>query len=257
LPLNDDLRRFWREAGGTGEEGSAAVCMPAPAGCSRVYYLTSAEYATSNVVFRRLKVARFSELNDPFELLAPTAAQKRSHLEIRKYRENFDVENGLLCFSSDWIDPVLWSHYGAQHHGICLGFNVPNAALRNVNYQTDRMVIDTPTIVRGLNAAFADTILRTKFESWKYEKEKRMLVPLSKATREGRLYFVSLMTNLRFPKSFLDRFPSAFSLQYVSCRAEGKYCAPCAPGVDWKKVSLLRTRGSLNAKALPIWQSLS
>jgi Protein of unknown function (DUF2971) len=191
LPLNNDLRRFWREAGGTGEEGSAAVCMPAPAGCSRVYYLTSAEYATSNVVFRRLKVARFSELNDPFELLAPTATQKRLHLEIRKYRENFDVENGLLCFSSDWIDPVLWSHYGAQHHGICLGFNVPNAALRNVNYQTDRMMIDTPTIAGGLDAAFADAILRTKFESWKYEKEKRMLVPLSKATREGRLFFVS------------------------------------------------------------------
>jgi hypothetical protein len=81
--------------------------MPAPPGCSRVYYLTSAEYATSNVVFRRLKVARFSELNDPFELLAPTTTQKRLHLEIRKYRENFDVDNGVLCFSSDWIDPVL------------------------------------------------------------------------------------------------------------------------------------------------------
>src|SRR4029078_4740767 len=161
--------------------------MPAPAGCSRVYYLSSAEYATSNVVFRRLKVARFSELNDPFELLARTAAEKRAHWEIQKYRENFDVENGLLCFSSDWIDPVLWSHYGAQHHGICLGFNVPKAALRNVNYQTDRMMIDTPTIAGGLDAAFADAILRTKFESWKYEKEKRMLVRFSKATPEGAL----------------------------------------------------------------------
>jgi hypothetical protein len=167
VPLNNDLRRFWCEAGGTGKESSAAVCMPAPDGCSQVYYLTSAEYATSNVVFRRLKVARFSELNDPFELLAPTTAQRRLHLEIRKYRENFDADNEVLCFSSDWIDPVLWSHYGAQHHGICLGFNVPNAVLRDVKYQMDRMVIDTPTIKQGLNAAFADTILCTKFESWK------------------------------------------------------------------------------------------
>lgn len=203
MPLNNDLRQFWRETGGTGKEGSAGVCMPAQLGHSRVYYFTSAEYAISNIVFGRLKVARFSELNDPFELLAPKAAQTHANLEIRKYRENFDRDNGLLCFSPDWIDPVLWSHYGTQHRGICLGFNAPNAILRDVQYQTDRIVIDTSINAHGVNAALADTILRTKFESWKYEKEKRILVPLSTAMQEGRLYFVSFDDELALAEVIL------------------------------------------------------
>src|SRR5690349_18773613 len=168
MPLNNDLRRLWREAGYTGGEGSAAVCMPAPCRHSRVYYFTSAEYAISNIVLSRLKVARFSELNDPFELLSPRTAQTHSNIEIRKYRENFDIDNGLLCFSSDWTDPVLWSHYGARHQGMCLGFNVPDAILRNVKYHSDRIVIDAAVNASGVNAALAETILCTKFESWKY-----------------------------------------------------------------------------------------
>jgi hypothetical protein len=191
VALNNDLRRLWREKGLTGREGSAAVCPPAPEGCSRVYYLTSAEYAISNIVFSRLKVARFSELNDPFELLSPRTAQTHSIVEIRKFRENFDIHNGLLCFSSDWIDPVLWTHYGARHSGICLGFNTPDAILRDVQYQTDRIVIDASMTSTGINAALTDTIVRTKFESWRYEKERRMLVPLSTVTQEGKLYFAA------------------------------------------------------------------
>ena len=36
----------------------------------RVYNLTTAQFALSNIALRRLKVARFNDLNDPFELLA-------------------------------------------------------------------------------------------------------------------------------------------------------------------------------------------
>ncbi|WFU56714.1 DUF2971 domain-containing protein [Bradyrhizobium pachyrhizi] len=203
MPLNNDLRRLWRDRGFTGKEGSAAVCMPPPPNSSRVYYLTSAEYAISNIVFSRLKVARFSELNDPFELLSPRTAQTHSNAEIRQFRANYNVDNGVLCFSSDWIDPVLWSHYGARHTGICLGFIVPDAILRNVQYRTDRVVIDTSVNRSGINAALADTILRTKFESWRYEKERRMLVPLSTATEEGRLYFASFDEELNLSEVIL------------------------------------------------------
>jgi hypothetical protein len=40
-----------------------------PDGFKRVYYLTPAQFAISNVALQRIKVARFSDLNDPFELL--------------------------------------------------------------------------------------------------------------------------------------------------------------------------------------------
>ena len=35
----------------------------------RVYYLTGAQFALSNLALRRIKNARFGDLNDPFELL--------------------------------------------------------------------------------------------------------------------------------------------------------------------------------------------
>lgn len=36
----------------------------------RVYYFSNTEYTISNLALKRLKVSRFSQLNDPFELLA-------------------------------------------------------------------------------------------------------------------------------------------------------------------------------------------
>jgi hypothetical protein len=48
----------------------SAVVVPPPPGILRVYHFTSAEFAKDDIVHRRVKVARISELNDPFEFLA-------------------------------------------------------------------------------------------------------------------------------------------------------------------------------------------
>jgi hypothetical protein len=188
VPLNHHLRENWTKAGLSDKAGSAAVCLPAAAGFSRVYYLTSSEYAISNIAFSRLKVSRLSELNDPFELFAPQKSQRIASKEWREYRDKFDKENGVLCFSSDWTDPVLWSHYGARHQGICLGFNVKDTILHNVTYQTNRMKADVA--VSGLTDLVMDKIFSTKFDSWSYEKERRVQVPLVNARQEGPLYFI-------------------------------------------------------------------
>ena len=51
--------------------GSAIACLP-PEDSSllRLYHLTIAEHAVSDIALGRLKVARFSDLNDPFEVIA-------------------------------------------------------------------------------------------------------------------------------------------------------------------------------------------
>jgi hypothetical protein len=46
------------------------MTMPGQQKPVRAYHLMSAEHAISSVGWRRMKVARFSEVNDPFELLA-------------------------------------------------------------------------------------------------------------------------------------------------------------------------------------------
>jgi hypothetical protein len=73
MAYNEHLRQQWIDKGYSRNMGSAAVVPPPPQGFRRLYHLTSAEYAISAIVFGRLKLARFAQLNDPFELLGYAA----------------------------------------------------------------------------------------------------------------------------------------------------------------------------------------
>jgi hypothetical protein len=117
---NKELRQLWRHAGYSEKAGSAAVVPPPSVEFRRLYHLTSADHAISNIVFHRLKVARFSQMNDPFELWASHGSNRPEQPHERDTREEVDKISGALCFSEDWTDPVLWSHYAAQHRGMCL-----------------------------------------------------------------------------------------------------------------------------------------
>jgi hypothetical protein len=54
-----------------------------------------------------------------------------------------------------------------------------------VDYQKDRIRVDGQTLDKRLR----EKLLRTKYESWCYEKEWRVQVPLNKAHKEGQVYF--------------------------------------------------------------------
>jgi hypothetical protein len=40
----------------------------------------------------------------------------------------------MLCFSRTSSNILMWSHYGDNHKGICLGFDVPDEFARDVRY---------------------------------------------------------------------------------------------------------------------------
>jgi hypothetical protein len=126
----------------------------------------AAEHAISSIVFRRMKVARFRELNDPFELSYLTVREpiQRSRLE----EHNTDVNNtfGVVCFSADWIDPVLWSHYGSKHRGIALGFDLDERDACKVTYRSKRIDFSSEIVPEDVLKHLA-----TKFKSWEYEHE--------------------------------------------------------------------------------------
>ena len=90
----------------------------------RAYHLTSAEHAVGDIALRRLKVARFTEVNDPFELFALDCMKKERRLALKQFRELQNRHTGLLSFSKSWKNPVLWSHYAAGGRGIVLGFDI-------------------------------------------------------------------------------------------------------------------------------------
>ena len=87
----------------------------------RVYYLTGAQFALSNLALRRIKIARFGDLNDPFELLGVDVGDKKLREAILETKEQINKNRGLICFSKTWRNPLMWGHYAEKHMGMCLG----------------------------------------------------------------------------------------------------------------------------------------
>ena len=90
----------------------------------RAYYLTGSQFALSNLALRRIKISRFGDLNDPFELLAVDLADKAHRRAFRATKEQLAESKGLICLSRSWANPLLWGHYAERHTGMALGFEV-------------------------------------------------------------------------------------------------------------------------------------
>ena len=164
----------------------------------RVYYLTGAQFALSNLALRRIKVSRFSDLNDPFELLAVDINNKEYRPAIRSTKEEINNSKGLVCFSRSWSNPLMWGHYGERHTGICLGFDVPDEMLADVIYAKKllKLEIDKKTKKPMLTEEVMKKLLLTKFYDWQYENEVRLFVELDHDTIESGKYFYSFSNDL-------------------------------------------------------------
>jgi hypothetical protein len=186
------FRNAWDTAGYGTRMASSNVVPPPPHDYIRAYYLTSAEYAISNIALGRIKVSRFSDLNDPFELLSPNFREKRVRRIIRQFKNEVDKSTGLLCFSSNWTNPVLWSHYGDRHRGLCLGFDLRRTLADPVTYSADRLVADLADDTDGtmLDPVLRKALITTKFAHWSYEEELRRTVSLRAAVPEGNHFFL-------------------------------------------------------------------
>lgn len=164
----------------------------------RVNYLTGSQYALSNIALRRIKISRFADLNDPFELLAVDLADRQHRAAFRAMKEDLNSDRGLICFSKSWSNPLLWGHYAERHTGICLSFDIPDELLAEVIYAESPMKIsiDPKTSLPKLTEREINRLLRTKFSDWRYEDEIRLFVGLDHDTVESGCYFYSFSDNL-------------------------------------------------------------
>lgn len=95
---------------------------------------------------------------------------------------------GILSLASDYKCPLMWSHYGDQHNGLCIGYK-PDGEINEffsrkrileVDYDSPRTV-ETSLIKEAVNGSVdaddeIDKIIYTrKANQWKYEKEFRMI----------------------------------------------------------------------------------
>ncbi len=77
----------------------------------------------------------------------------------------------------------MWSHYGDQHRGICVGYSVPVGAIENVRKVTygGGRLVDASLVAAMLHGDFDaqrrvdDLVLLRKAEDWCYECEWRLI----------------------------------------------------------------------------------
>jgi len=156
----------------------------------RLYHFLNSEYGLLNIRHRRLKIARISELNDPFEFLGVATKSASLRRRYQRLKDGLDEYMGLVCFSGNWNNPVQWGHYADRHRGLCLGFEV-SAQAHKVTYVSERLPA-RPSAMKseGPEAeAHVTEILTTKFEHWNYEDEYRLFPQLGKRDSNG-LYFL-------------------------------------------------------------------
>ncbi len=161
----------------------------------RLYHFTSEKYGLLAIQNRRLKVARISELNDPFEFLGWNLQDAARRTKLRQWKADRNAEFGLLCFSNKWSNPLLWGHYADRHHGMALGLEVPDGDLYSpVSYQPRRLPAPTG---RELVDSDVHDLLLTKFSAWRYESEYRCFCRLIDCIHEGVHYFEPFSASLR------------------------------------------------------------
>jgi len=203
--LNYALEAEWKKLGYKVPMGSSQLLRPSPARFIRVYHMTNADHAISDISLHRLKLARVADLNDPFELMALNFRNAETRSVVEQWREQYGDSNGLLSFSSDWTSPVLWSHYADKHRGMCLGFNLHrDDDTTAVKYEAQRLADEldhhAPAVI---GPDMARQLLETKFEHWRDEAEWRRFVPLNDAVRQGELHFVPFSPALELAEVIL------------------------------------------------------
>jgi hypothetical protein len=151
----------------------------------KVYKFLDSKFGLKSINERRLKISRFDDLNDPFELIPYRLRNPQNRWALNATRKQLGQGNGMLCFSTTWRDPVLWAHYADKHQGLCIGFEVKKGRYKRIEYIPKRLPFPRSFSLNDVNVA--KVILYTKYHNWKYEKEVRVFVSLEDA--ENGLYF--------------------------------------------------------------------
>jgi hypothetical protein len=126
------------------------------------------------IINKRLYLCDWNKLNDPLEGSFVLAEKIESQVDREKIRSELINEKRkfkVCSLSGSNMHPLMWSHYGDGHSGICIEVDIPDSHpdLKPVNYDL------FPPYVESLSADLALRVLTTKGKDWAYEKEFRII----------------------------------------------------------------------------------
>ncbi len=156
-----------------------------------MYYMTTAEWAEVILKERRLKVSRFHEANDPFELNVIDSRDQVRRKIVKMLEKYLSEHMGMICFGAGWDNPMMWAHYGGKHGGVCLGFEAEDKLVSTVDYTDEKFDVefgaDLPQ--HGLSDELIVKVLTTKGTPWKSEQELRVITRLTTQDENNGLFY--------------------------------------------------------------------
>jgi hypothetical protein len=157
----------------------------------RLYYMTAAKWAEVILKERRLKLSRFHEANDPFELNLIDSRDQGRRTIAKMIEKHHTERTGMICFGATWDNPMMWAHYADKHSGICLAFDVDDTLVSIIDYTDKKIDVDLgPHLPKhGLSAELLRKILTTKSSAWAPEQERRTLADLTIPDPTSGLYY--------------------------------------------------------------------
>jgi hypothetical protein len=164
---------------------------------TKLYRYLPDEAAIKTIETRRFRVSQLTDLNDPFEWRfgvegCPEEFRELFEMSIDAFIELAGQYQGIISFSKELFDPILWSHYANHHRGIA--FEVDSSRVPNLH----KVVYDKPRIVLPFQRfmqmpeheqlRLIEDFFKQKSESWRYEQEYRWVIDLAKCVPSGGRY---------------------------------------------------------------------
>ena len=180
------------------------------------YYATNPEYQEDNISEEEAEI-----------WLLTSSIQKEL---LQQY------DKGVCCFSSKPNSSLLWSHYGDQHRGLCVGYSLdrnPKPVLHKVIYDNNRNVptsLIAEALLRNDSSAISELdnrVLLRKASPWKYESEWRLFGSIG--LNESPLKMIDITFGLRCPWSIVHTVVNALESNerelrfYVMSQVRGSY----------------------------------
>ena len=182
------------------------------------YQFLSSRNAITALERTMIKVSRIKTVNDLFELQPYLRFKnKDKRKQFGRIRTKVANNYGMVCFSSDWQEPIMWGHYADYNKGIVLGFEfVSNKfTIKEVEYPPERkrISLDPQTITPR---EYIEAVGFIKYIGWSYEKEHRFFVKLDDCVNIEGNYFLRFGNDLCIKKVIIGpQHPSKNKNNYI------------------------------------------
>lgn len=119
--------------------------------------------------------ATSTQIREAYDRLAALTDDEILHILRPSFETQRDL-TGVICFvAGDPRDVLMWSHYAADHKGVCLQFEPARDLFTFARALTVDYVREYPVVNWLRGTSDMEKILRRKHPRWKYEAERRII----------------------------------------------------------------------------------